>query len=96
MDRVQRPFQLHLSTCVILMFLAGGLMYMYMQFTSLLYVPNVPDFLSDYSLTKHAMQATWLILSLSTLGWAAYLCEKLTAQQVPVPVPVRIRSDRRR
>jgi hypothetical protein len=92
MSRESRPLQLHLSTCVVLMFLAGGLMYMYMQFTNLLFVPNSPDFLSEYAFTRHAMLATWVVLSLSTLGWAAYLCEKLT----PQPVPVRVHSSSRR
>jgi hypothetical protein len=76
------------------MFLAGCLMFMYMQFTSLLFVPNSPDFLSEYAFTRHAMQATWVVLSISTLGWVAYLCEKLTAQ--PVAVPIRIRNQHRR
>jgi hypothetical protein len=91
MNHESRPIQLHLSTCVILMFLAGCLMFMYLQFTNLLFVPNSPDFLSDFTFTKYAMQGTWIVLSLCTLVWTAILCEKLGPQPALVPVKAHSR-----
>ena len=78
-------FQLHLSTCVILMFLSGALMAVYFQFSNILFTY---DLLADSYGSQFAMKSSFIAFCVSILIGAAFVCEKMAA----TPAPATVRS----
>jgi hypothetical protein len=77
-------FQIHLSTCVLLMLLTGALMSVYFQFSKVL---STMEFLKESSSTNIAMHSSFFAFSLSILIGTAYVLEKMIL--APAPAPVR-------
>lgn len=83
-------FQIHLSTCILLMFISGGLMSVFFQFSKILLTNEFP---AECQGAHAAMISSFVGFSLSILIGAAYVLEKTIA--APAPIPVHVHSNSR-
>lgn len=83
-------FQIHLSTCVLLMFLAGALMSVYFQYSKFLLSL---EFVAENGSVHGAMLTSFISFSLSILIGAAFIFERVIAG--PTPATATLRAVRR-